>query len=414
MSIMAASSSASSALLSTEGLVLKQERCPRTGLYRLTRAKVELSPFSSGHAPPTPHAVVRIHAVSLNRRDYWIRRGMYPGIRFHSVLGSDASGTVEQLLLRSNHEREEEESKRWIGKRVVLNSAVGWGNDERAPNAETFGVLGMRPLPGTLAERIVVPVGLLAEIPPHLSFEEAACLPVAGLTAWRGLVTKGEVEKGSNVLITGGGGGVATIAAQLAVAMGANVWITSGSDEKLAFLINKLGVKGGVNYNNKDWPTQLEQLVLSQLPHSNNANNDSGEQPTATKKKKSPLLFDCVLDGSGGQSLSSYVRLLRLGGRVVIYGVTAGLSLPDDFNLAVLFLKQVELRGTSMGSEKEWKECLNFVAQHRIVPLVDRVYPFGQYEEAFERLAQHGQTGKIVLRLPSKQEEETQQAVARL
>lgn len=101
-----------------------------------------------------------------------MRVGLYPNLRFESVIGSDACGIVEAVGDPSDSD--------WIGKEVVINAAVGWGSDPRAPNPHTFGVLGNRPLPGTFAEKINVGVEQLAPIPPHLSYTEAACLPVAG------------------------------------------------------------------------------------------------------------------------------------------------------------------------------------------------------------------------------------------
>jgi len=129
----------------------------------------------------------------------------------------------------------DDKNAKWVGQSVVINSSVGytcfflsyltilfrWGQNPNVPDTNTYGVLGMRPLPGTFSEYFNVPVSQLSPLPSHLSPIEAACIPVAGLTAWRALVTKGEAKRGSTVLVTGAGGGVAVFAIQFAVALGA-------------------------------------------------------------------------------------------------------------------------------------------------------------------------------------------------
>jgi len=187
-------------------------------------------------------------------------------------------------------------------------------------------VTGLLPLPGTLAEYIVVPVEMLAIKPAHLSWPETASLPVAGLTAYRATVTKAQVKKGDNVLVTGIGGGVALFALQFAAALGANVYVTSSSDDKIAFA-KSLGAKGGVNYKHADWASKLKEQLDGDL--------------------------DSVVDGAGGDAVNTYIKLLKRGGIISMYGATVGLC--DKLNITIMFLKNVEIRGATMGSPSEFQ-----------------------------------------------------------
>ena len=155
---------------------------------------------------------------------------MYPGIQFGTVLGSDGCGVVE------------EGPDKWKGKAVIINPNVEWGSNPEV-QSDSYSVLGM-PTNGTLAEYIKVPAHRLHEKPAHLTDEEAAPLPLAGLTAFRATIKKGAANEGKRVLVTGAGGGVSQFAVAFAVASGAEVYVTSGSDEKIE-RVKKMGVKGG-------------------------------------------------------------------------------------------------------------------------------------------------------------------------
>ena len=178
---------------------------------------------------PTPEPAagevrVAIKRAALNRRDVWITVGKYPRVELPSIGGSDGAGVVDAVG--------DGVDAGLIGKEVVIYPARNWGDDPRCGGAD-FRVLGM-PDQGTFAEAICVPASDIAAKPEHLTFEQAAALPLAGLTAWRALVTHGEVQAGHKVLVTGIGGGVATFALLWAKHHGAEVYVTSGSEEKLA------------------------------------------------------------------------------------------------------------------------------------------------------------------------------------
>ena len=147
-------------------------------------------------------AVVRLHACGLNHRDVWIRQGLYARIQLPCVLGSDGAGVVESVGAGVD--------AALVGKRAVIIPCEKWGPNP-AVQGKDFLILGM-PRQGTMAEMIAVPASMIVELPAQVSFEDAAALPVAGITAWRALVTRGGLAKGEHVLVTGIGGGVATLA----------------------------------------------------------------------------------------------------------------------------------------------------------------------------------------------------------
>ncbi|KND04643.1 uncharacterized protein SPPG_00359 [Spizellomyces punctatus DAOM BR117] len=308
---------------------------------------------------PTPSAsetLVRIHAAALNHRDVFIRQGLYPKIKYGSILGSDGAGV-------------EVES----GKRVLINPSMNWASDPRGPEQpEKYGMLGLLPFPGTFAEYICIPKTQVHPIPAHLTFTQAAALPLAGLTAWRATMTKGQVQPHSTVLITGVGGGVALFAMQFAVAAGAKVFVTSSDPAKIEKAI-EMGATGGVNYREENWAKTLLTLTGGQV--------------------------DTVIDSAGGEaSLAAYLKLLCVGGKLVTYGATV--SPTASLLLPTVFLKQISILGTTMGNQDEFKAMLEFVERHRIVPVVSDVWEgLSEGEGAFECMRKAKQFGKLVIRV---------------
>ena len=191
-------------------------------------------------------AVVSLRAAGLNHRELWIAKGQYPGMTLPATLGADGAGVVETVGSDGD--------QALSGQEVVLYPGLGWGDDLRFPSAG-FGLLGM-PGPGTIAESIAVPADNLFPKPTHLDFAQAAALPLAGLTAWRGLTTKAGLREGEALLITGIGGGVAMQALDFAVAMGARVWVTSSSQETIDLAVQR-GAQGGVVYTDEGWAKTL-------------------------------------------------------------------------------------------------------------------------------------------------------------
>src|SRR5918997_5711122 len=200
--------------------------------------------------PGSGETVVRLHAAALNRRDLFVTYGQYPGIDLPSIPGSDGSGEV---VARGEGAEGPDE-----GTEVLVNPALYWGDDPRKPGKE-YRILGV-PDDGTFAQFVKVPADHVFPKPSHLSHEEAAAIPLGALTAYRALFTRGQLQEGETVLVPGVGGGVATFLVQIASALGARVFVTSGSDAKIEDS-KELGAEGGVNYNTEDWSRELKSMT---------------------------------------------------------------------------------------------------------------------------------------------------------
>ena len=305
-------------------------------------------------------ALVRLKAAALNHRDLFINLGQYANIKLPLIPGSDGAGIVEAVGAPAD--------QAWVGREVIINPALDWGGDPRAQGPK-FRILGL-PGSGTLAGKIAIPVENLAGKPAHLTWEQAAALPLAGLTAWRALFTRAQLQAGDRVLVTGIGGGAALYALQFAKAAGAQVWVTSSSAEKIA-RAKALGAAGGVNYRDAGWVTALQTAAGG--------------------------LFDVIVDSAGGDGFLSLIELTKPGGRVVFFGATTGN--PKGFDLRRGFFRQINILGTTMGSPQDFAGMTAFVARHQIVPTVDRVFPLAQAEQAFRHLETAAQFGKIVVGL---------------
>lgn len=304
-------------------------------------------------------ALVKIKGISLNRRDEWIKEGKYPNIRYGCTMGSDGAGTVESVA--------DEKDKLWVGQDVVINPNIEWGKDREA-QSKNYTILGM-PVSGTFAEYILVDVDRLEPKPFHMDYLQAATLPLGGLTAYRALFNKGELKEGQNVLISGFGGGVAQFAFIFAQAAGANVYITSGSDEKVARAL-KMGAKGAYNYKKE---AQYSELW------------------------KTKGGFDLVIDSAGGDQLNNFIKILKPRGKIVFYGATNGL--PAKVDLYRMFWNQLSLMGTTMGSDQEFNEMLSFVTKHQIRPIIDSIRPFSKLAESFSDITKPNKVGKIVFQV---------------
>ena len=310
---------------------------------------------------PTPtlsegKALVKIKAAALNRRDDWIREGKYPNIKFGGTLGSDGAGVVEAVFNPTD--------EHWVGKEVVINPNIDWGPDPEVQSPK-YTIIGM-PVSGTFADYVAVPIDRLHQKPAHLDFLQAAALPLGGLTAYRALFKKGGLRAGQNVLISGFGGGVAQFAFLFAKAIGANVYVTSGSDEKIEKAM-RLGAKGAYNYKKQN---NFEDLW------------------------KTKGGFDLVIDSAGGDQLNNFIKVLRPLGKIVFYGATNGL--PAKIDLYKMFWNQLSLIGTTMGNDQEFTEMVAYVEKYQILPIVDSIRPFSKIIESFPDITRPNKVGKIV------------------
>jgi NADPH:quinone reductase-like Zn-dependent oxidoreductase len=313
---------------------------------------------------------VRLRAAALNRLDLWVLGGI-PGVRITPpwVVGSDGAGVVESVGSAVTRVRP--------GDRVILNPGVVdrhcdceycRAGDE--PLCLSYGVLGEH-RPGTLAEYVVVPDTNLEPIPDHLSWEEAAAFPLATLTAWRMVVSRAGVRAGDDVLIWGIGGGVALAALQICKQRGATVWVTSGSDEKLA---------------------RAQALGADHLL--NHGTGDAGKQARLATNKRG---MDVVIDSVGEATWTQSLVALGKRGRLVTCGGTSGPMVQTDVRR--LFWNQWTLMGSTMGSHAEFAAIAAELRANRLLPPVDRVYPLSAGREAYARLASGGQFGKVVVRI---------------
>ncbi|MDF3056497.1 MAG: alcohol dehydrogenase [Rariglobus sp.] len=309
--------------------------------------------------PLIGEARVRLKAAALNHRDVWIKLGQYAGLKYPAQPGSDGAGVVESVGAGVE--------PAWVGSEVIINPSFGWGAREEVQGSD-FSILGL-PREGTLAEVITVPVVQLAAKPTHLTWTEAAALPLAGLTAYRAVFTRAGLRVGEKILISGIGGGVALFAMQFAVAQGAQVYVTSGSDEKIARAI-ELGATGGFNYTHPGWAKTVAHGHAERL-------------------------FDVIVDSAGGDGFESLVDLAAPGGRIVFFGATKGN--PPVLPMRKIFWRQLSLLGTTMGSPADWDAMMGFIDQHRITPVVSDVFPLERATEAFDLMEQGGQFGKIVI-----------------
>ena len=313
---------------------------------------------------PTPVAapgevVVRVRAAAINHRDIWIRRGQYAGIRLPAILGSDATGEVTAAG--------DAEGETWLGREVVIDPSLGWGSDLRAQAGE-FQLLGM-PTAGTYAEFVKVPAANVHDKPSHLTIEEAAALPLAGVTAYRALVTRARVQAGEIVVITGIGGGVALAALTIAASLGATVYVTSGSEKKLG-MAKQYGATDGVIHHASGWSRILIDII--------------GRRP------------DVIIDGAGGATLAQAMDLVRPGGRIVTYGATCG-AVPS-LEVRRIFWKQLDILGSTMGTPEDFKRMLQLYAKG-LRPIIDSALPLAQTAIGHARVESGEQFGKVVLRI---------------
>jgi len=301
--------------------------------------------------------LVKIKAAAFNHRDLWIQKGQYGGLRFPSIQGSDGCGVVDQVGDGVDNSM--------LGREVIINPSLNWGNNPHF-QAKDYMILGMAQ-DGTFAEYVRIHSRLLHYKPKHLTDEQASAIPLAGLTAFRVLFTRARAKAGENILVTGVGGGVALFVMQFAIAAGCNVYVTSGSDKKLAQAL-ALGAKAGVNYKNENWHKELQSL--------------SGG-------------FDAIVDSACGDNFARLTDIAKPAGRIAFYGATLG-----AFNSGVpakIFWKQLDVFGSTMGNDEDFANMVQFVNDHEIQPVVDSVFTLDQAQQAIEKMERGEQFGKIVL-----------------
>jgi NADPH:quinone reductase-like Zn-dependent oxidoreductase len=313
--------------------------------------------------------VLEVRSAALNHLDIWVRKGRPGlGLTMPHVLGSDGAGVVVALGPGTHGVN--------IGDEVIVNPGLSCGCCEscrRGQQSEclSFSIVGTS-RPGTFAEKVAVPFYNVLPKPAHLNFDEAAALPLAYQTAWRMLMARAGTQAGETVLIHGIGGGVALAALQLAKRAGAEVIVTSSSDEKLSRAA-ALGADHTLNYKNAD------------------------NVAKAVKDITRGRGVDVVIDSVGAGTWETNFHLVRRGGRIVLCGVTSGAEVKT--NLHALYWNQLTIMGSTMGSHEDFRRMLKAVAVSKLKPAIDSVRPLTEVAGATGRMEAGRQFGKIVLKI---------------
>ena len=294
---------------------------------------------------------IKLQTAGLNHRDLFVLERHFPSAQ-PLIIGSDGAGIVDAIG--------EGVFSVQIGDEVIINPGLGWRENSDAP-PEGFEIVGL-PFHGTFAEYIIIPAENAARKPSYLSWEEAGVLSLSALTAYRALFTRGKVKRGMKVFIPGIGSGVATFLLQFAKAAGAEVYVSSRSQEKCNKAI-ELGADKAIN-SNEDWNRALNGVKM-----------------------------DLVIESVGAATFHKSLELLGPGGTIVTFGASAGDEI--QMNLRAFFYGQYNLLGTTMGSAEEYAEMLQFIEEHQIKPIIDRMFQLNEFEKAFTRMEDAEQFGKI-------------------
>ncbi len=312
--------------------------------------------------PARGQIVVRVRAASLNYRDLIVMQGAYGKITLPLVPLSDGAGEVVAVG---------EGVTRWQpGDRVAGTFFPDWLAGPISVES-TKAALGGGSTNGMLAEFVTLSEHGAVRIPEHLSFEEAATLPCAALTAWNALVEQGQVKAGETVVLLGTGG-VSIFGLQIAKLHGARTIITSSSDEKLA-QATALGADAAINYRTTpDWEKQVQALTGG-------------------------LGADHVLEVGGAGTFAKSLRATRVGGHVALIGVLAGVA--TELRVTDILMKSLRVNGIYVGSRAMFESLNRAATQHTLKPVIDRVFPFAEARAAYEHLQSGKHFGKVVIAL---------------
>jgi NADPH:quinone reductase-like Zn-dependent oxidoreductase len=316
-------------------------------------------------ADPQPDAkqvIVKFHAMSLNYRDLRFVKGTYnPNARLPAVPFSDGAGEVVAVGT---------DVKRWkVGNRVCTIFMQGWLEGSLSMDKRRT-ALGAGDLDGVLREYGAFDENGLIEVPGHLSFEEAATLPCAAVTAWNALIVSGSLKAGDTVLILGTGG-VSIFALQFAKMHGARVIVTSSSDQKLA-KAKDLGANELINYKKiADWDKEVSRLT-------------------------DRIGVDHVVEVGGAGTLAKSLNAVRIGGHVAVIGVLAGAG---EFDPRSVLMKAVRMQGILVGSRRMFEAMNKAIEGNQLKPVIDKTFTFQDAAEALRYMESGSHFGKIVVRM---------------
>jgi NADPH:quinone reductase-like Zn-dependent oxidoreductase len=308
---------------------------------------------------------VAVRAAAMNHLDLWIRRGLPMKITMPHIGGSDLAGTVDAVGPGVQGVQK--------GTRVVVNPSLAYSWYDGAPSGPNlppseFRIIGEH-TQGGFAEFCVVPAENLVEVPEGVPFETAAASSLVSVTAWRGLLTRGELRAGERVLITGASGGVSTMAIQIARLAGARVFAVTRGKENVE-RVRELGAHVVYDRDDRDWGKQIFR--------------DTG-------KAGVDLVFDSVGEAVWPQCL----RALKVGGRLVTYGATTGAK--GETEIRLVFWKQLSILGSTMGSPQEYRTVMDLVFRGELKPVIHTTLPLEEARRAHEILEAGEGFGKVVL-----------------
>jgi NADPH:quinone reductase-like Zn-dependent oxidoreductase len=330
----------------------------------------ELEVVKYGDVPdPKPgpgEVLVRVRACALNFLDIWVRRG-WPGLKLEMPhwCGADVAGEIAEVG---------DQVTGWqVGQRVVVDPGVNLFEDEytrRGVHSVSAGyhILGEHRRGGA-AEYLSIPAANLAAMPAEMDFADAAAPLLVGLTAWRMLMHQAGLRAGESVLVVGAGGGVNSMAIQMAKLAGAVVYTVASNPEK-AEMAKQLGADVILDRSQVDWGKEIYKL---------------------TSKRG----VDVVVDNVGKATLTTSMQAVARGGRIVIVGNTSGPQ--AEIDIRFIFGKQISLIGSTMGSHQDFRDVLNLLWAGKIKPVVYKVLPLSEGVEAYKIMQAGEQFGKIVL-----------------
>lgn len=308
--------------------------------------------------------LIRVKATSVNYLDIWVRRGL-PGISLPHILGADVAGLVEKVGERVEGVK--------VGQRAIANPNLSCGKCEHCRAGQdslcvSYKILGEQ-VDGGYAEFVKLPGRNVIPLPEHVGFEEAAAATLVFMTAWRALISRAGLRPGEDILILGAGGGVATAAIQLAKLVGARVFVTASSEEKLQ-KAKELGADLLINYREVEFDKEIRRL---------------------TGKRG----VDVVVDSIGAETWLRSLRSLAKNGRLITYGATSGAN--PQAELRLIFWNQLKIIGSTMASTKELHDVLKLLWAGKLKPVIHKVMPLREAAEAQRLLEERKAFGKVVL-----------------
>lgn len=314
------------------------------------------------------HVLVRVRACALNHLDLFVREGI-PALKTPLPFwtGCDIAGDVVEVGAAVAGVK--------AGTRVVVNPNLTCDRCEFCRRGESslcvrYGILGEH-RPGGMAELVPVRADRVLALPDAIAYEDAASFVLTNMTAWRMVVTQGQLRAGQDVLILGVGGGVSSTAVQIAKLCGARVFVTSSSDDKLE-RARQLGADVGINYTKDDWAKKVFE--------------ETGRRGV-----------DLVVENVGASTWKQSLRSVRKGGRLVTCGATSGPI--GETDIRIVFWNQISIVGATMASDAEFHEVMKLFFAGRLRAIVDEVVPLAEGAAAQQRLADAKQFGKLVLRV---------------